>query len=205
MSDSASSTEIRAQRFSIIISEIVDTLFAPENRARFVLLDPVAISYIVLDFPRNQHEARDIEALLGVTSEKRGPLPASRVSIEAMPRVTVTKEESVAKECAICLDGYEVGGEAREMPCKHRFHSGCIERWLGLHGSCPVCRFAMPVEEGNVNSGGGEEGDRRALLLPIWITGVGDPITGRGSAAADSDESRGSDEVDDASTQDMQF
>ena len=177
MSDSASSTETRAQRFSIILSEIVDTLYAPENRARFALLDPVAISYIVLDFPRNQHEVRDIEALLGVRSEKRGPLPASRVSIEAMPRVAVTKEEAVAKECAICLGGYEVSGEAREMPCKHRFHSGCIERWLGLHGSCPVCRFAMPVEEGNVNSGGGEEEDRRALLLPIWITGVGDPIT----------------------------
>ncbi|XP_059451337.1 E3 ubiquitin-protein ligase MPSR1-like [Corylus avellana] len=117
----------------------------------------VAISYIMVDFPRDQHEWLDVEVVLGVTSEKRGPLPALRVSIEAMPRVAVTQEEAVAKECAICLDGYEVGGEAREMPCKHRFHSGCIERWLGLHGSCPVCRFAMPVEEGNVNNGGGEE------------------------------------------------
>ncbi|XP_059451336.1 uncharacterized protein LOC132182162 [Corylus avellana] len=178
MSDSASSTETRTQRVSNTISEIVDTLYAPQNWSRFALLDPVAISYIVLDFPRSQQEALDVEALIGFASEKRGPLPASRVSIEAMPRVAVTQEEAVAKECPICLDGYEVGGEAREMPCKHSFHSGCIERWLGLHGSCPVCRFAMPVEEGNVNSGGGEEGEQRPVLVPIWIGSRGDPITG---------------------------
>ncbi|KAE8021698.1 hypothetical protein FH972_007568 [Carpinus fangiana] len=170
MSDSASSTGIRAQRISFSVSDIIDALdnYVLQNRAPFRL---------------------DVEALLGVGSETLGPFPASRVSIEAMPRVAVTKEEVVEKDCAICLDGYEVGGEAREMPCKHMFHSGCIERWLGLHGSCPVCRFAMPVEEGNVNSGGGY------------------PITGRGFAAADSDDSRRSDEneVDDAWTQDMQF
>ena len=191
MSDSASSTGIRAQRLSIILSEIADTGYEPQNRAQRL---PYSVSDITdaLDNYAPQNRAPfqlAIEALLGARWETRRPLPASRVSIEAMPRVAVTEEEVVEKDCAICLDGYEVGGEAREMPCKHRFHSGCIERWLGLHGSCPVCRFAMPVEEGNVNSGGG------------------DPITGRGSAAADSDDSRGSDEdeVDDASTHDMQF
>jgi hypothetical protein len=49
------------------------------------------------------------------------------VSIEAMPRVAVTEEGVAEKECAICLEGYEVGGEAKEMPSKHRFYSGCIE------------------------------------------------------------------------------
>ncbi|KAI5341200.1 PREDICTED: E3 [Prunus dulcis] len=72
-----------------------------------------------------------------------GPLAAaaSKASIDAMPRVTVTSQGA---ECSICLEGLEVGAEAREMPCKHRFHSLCIELWLGRRGSCPLCRFSMP-------------------------------------------------------------
>ena len=78
--------------------------------------------------------------------EKHGELRASKAAIEAMPRVTVTAEES-DKACSICLEEFEVGGEVREMPCKHKFHSGCIENWLRVKGLCPLCRFVMPMEE----------------------------------------------------------
>ncbi|KAL0377554.1 UNVERIFIED_CONTAM: E3 ubiquitin-protein ligase MP [Sesamum radiatum] len=37
--------------------------------------------------------------------------------------------------------------EVKEMPCRHRFHADCIDKWLGIHGSCPVCRYNMPVVE----------------------------------------------------------
>ncbi|KAL6960777.1 RING-type E3 ubiquitin transferase [Sarracenia purpurea var. burkii] len=86
-------------------------------------------------------------------SNKDGPSPASKASIEAMPVVNITEQ---GLECAICLAEFEVGGEAREMPCKHRYHSGCIEKWLGIHGSCPICRYMMPVEE---DEGKMKEGD----------------------------------------------
>ncbi|RLN33775.1 hypothetical protein C2845_PM03G13680 [Panicum miliaceum] len=41
-------------------------------------------------------------------------------------------------DCAICLDSVEDAG--KEMPCGHRFHGECLERWLGVHGNCPACR-----------------------------------------------------------------
>ncbi|KAJ9173281.1 hypothetical protein P3X46_016433 [Hevea brasiliensis] len=109
-------------------------------------------------------------------SQKSGILPASKASIDAMPRITVT--DDCVKDCAICLDEMRVGSEMREMPCKHGFHSGCIEKWLGLHGSCPLCRFIMPVEDGGSDSDGdgSEEGRRqrrRVISYNIVILGGG--------------------------------
>ncbi|XP_052198100.1 E3 ubiquitin-protein ligase MPSR1-like [Diospyros lotus] len=119
---------------------------------------------------------------------KGGPLPASKAAIEALPVVKITEEEEEESECAICLAEYEVGGEAKEMPCKHRFHPGCIEKWLGIHGSCPVCRFMMPVEERNDRKGGeGGEGNGGEIRISFFFGGHGgDSRDSDSNSAADS-------------------
>ncbi|KAG2315716.1 hypothetical protein Bca52824_018838 [Brassica carinata] len=44
-------------------------------------------------------------------------------------------------ECGVCLSKLEDGDKARLLPtCNHWFHANCIETWLKLHSSCPVCR-----------------------------------------------------------------
>uniref|UniRef100_M1BI00 RING-type E3 ubiquitin transferase n=1 Tax=Solanum tuberosum TaxID=4113 RepID=M1BI00_SOLTU len=73
-----------------------------------------------------------------------GLSPASTASIEAIPMVKVLGE---GIDCSICLSNFETGKEAKEMPCKHHFHSICIDKWLGINGSCPICRYKMPVDE----------------------------------------------------------
>ncbi|XP_047312318.1 E3 ubiquitin-protein ligase MPSR1-like [Impatiens glandulifera] len=106
----------------------------PDLPEGFVILNPlVTIPYLNLETLFSQ-----------MMLPKSGPLPASKASIDAMPVVEVTEES--LEECPICLSEYEIGGELKEMPCKHRFHMGCIEKWLGMNGSCPVCRYSMPVE-----------------------------------------------------------
>ncbi|KAK4367547.1 hypothetical protein RND71_011339 [Anisodus tanguticus] len=76
------------------------------------------------------------------TLQNEGPSPpATRASIEALP---IVEEKS---ECAICLVEFQVGEKAKEMPCRHRYHSNCINKWLLIHGSCPVCRYRMPRPE----------------------------------------------------------
>lgn len=66
---------------------------------------------------------------------------------------TVKVEENLG--CPVCLEDFDLGAEAMEMPCKHRFHGGCILPWLELHSSCPVCRFQIPSDGSKVTNGSG--------------------------------------------------
>ncbi|MFS7965124.1 putative transcription factor C2H2 family [Helianthus anomalus] len=73
--------------------------------------------------------------------------PASKSAIESMPTIEVNNIH-VSKEshCAICIEAFDLGAEAREMPCKHLYHSDCILPWLTLRNSCPVCRHELPTD-----------------------------------------------------------
>ncbi|KAE8727540.1 RING-H2 finger protein ATL68 [Hibiscus syriacus] len=43
--------------------------------------------------------------------------------------------------CSICLSEYRDSETLRMMPeCRHYFHVPCVDAWLKLNGSCPVCR-----------------------------------------------------------------
>ncbi|ONK71098.1 uncharacterized protein A4U43_C04F4700 [Asparagus officinalis] len=85
--------------------------------------------------------------------------PASKEAVEAMARIKI--EEKIGR-CYVCLEEFEIGEEAREMPCKHKFHEGCILPWLEAHSSCPVCRFKMPVEGPKNESNGAGNGSTGA-------------------------------------------
>ncbi|CAI9101133.1 OLC1v1038391C1 [Oldenlandia corymbosa var. corymbosa] len=43
--------------------------------------------------------------------------------------------------CPICLTDYKARETIRCIPdCQHCFHADCIDEWLRMNGSCPVCR-----------------------------------------------------------------
>ncbi|KAL8208045.1 hypothetical protein R6Q57_007457 [Mikania cordata] len=51
-------------------------------------------------------------------------------------------------ECCICLCAYDDGTELRELPCCHHFHTTCIEKWLYINATCPLCKFNI-LKNGN--------------------------------------------------------
>ncbi|THU54323.1 hypothetical protein C4D60_Mb10t23870 [Musa balbisiana] len=109
---------------------------------------------------------------LGPRLDSHDSAPAQEAAVAAMPTVKI--EESLS--CPVCQEDFEIGAEAKEMPCKHKFHADCILPWLTLHSSCPVCRFQMLTEESTSSSAGGNGtggGDERGPWLPVtW------PFTG---------------------------
>ncbi|VVB00195.1 unnamed protein product [Arabis nemorensis] len=77
-----------------------------------------------------------------------GTPPARKEAVEAL--ATVKIDETL--QCSVCLDDFEVGTEAKLMPCTHKFHSDCLLPWLDLHSSCPVCRYQLPADETKTES-----------------------------------------------------
>ena len=99
-------------------------------------------------------------------NDRRGPPPATRSSIDAMPTIKITQRHLRSdSHCPVCKDRFELGSEARQMPCNHIYHSDCIVPWLVQHNSCPVCRQEMPPHvsggvRGQQSSNGGNRSSR---------------------------------------------
>lgn len=42
--------------------------------------------------------------------------------------------------CAICFENYAPGIKLKFLPCGHHFHQECIDEWLDLKDTCPLCK-----------------------------------------------------------------
>ncbi|KAL6616232.1 hypothetical protein ACP70R_038502 [Stipagrostis hirtigluma subsp. patula] len=91
-----------------------------------------------------------LEALfeqLLLQNNRQGPAPAPQSAIDSMPVVKISRRHlNDDPQCPVCKEQFEVGSEAREMPCKHLYHTDCIIPWLVQHNSCPVCRHPLPLQ-----------------------------------------------------------
>ncbi|CAN6163828.1 unnamed protein product [Urochloa humidicola] len=79
-------------------------------------------------------------------------LPASAIAQlrELYPDKVVDGGE---EECAVCLG--KIGGDdevpTRQLPvCRHVLHKDCIEQWLRVHPTCPICRSYVPRDSPQV-------------------------------------------------------
>ncbi|XVF73262.1 hypothetical protein PTKIN_Ptkin12aG0187800 [Pterospermum kingtungense] len=79
------------------------------------------------DFEKVNGEVQ--ESREGIMTECNTDTPAERV---------LSHEDA---ECCICLSAYEDGSELRELPCHHHFHCTCVDKWLYINATCPLCKF----------------------------------------------------------------
>jgi hypothetical protein len=98
-------------------------------------------------------------------ANQTGNPPASRSAVDDLKTGQIDESQLEGKpDCAICKEDLALGAEYVEMPCKHIFDKECILQWLGLHNSCPVCRYELKTDNpdyesrrssGNNNNRGG--------------------------------------------------
>ncbi|CAL4947910.1 unnamed protein product [Urochloa decumbens] len=72
---------------------------------------------------------------------------ASDEQLAALPRWRFKEQPDVPRdrdhddqECCICLAQYREKEEVRQLPCTHMFHLKCVDRWLRIISSCPLCK-----------------------------------------------------------------
>ncbi|KAL5714020.1 RING-type E3 ubiquitin transferase [Ranunculus cassubicifolius] len=104
-----------------------------------------------------------------------GNRPASKAAVELMPTIEIGDDHVMGEShCAVCKEDFEIGSEAKEMPCKHIYHMDCIQPWLSMRNTCPLCRHELPTAA-NVATGsqdeqlaGPVEENNGAFGLVIW-------------------------------------
>ncbi|KAJ1974372.1 hypothetical protein H4R35_003638 [Dimargaris xerosporica] len=66
---------------------------------------------------------------------------STQVSGHGGGTTTMSASVSDIASCSICLCNFQLGDEARKLPCRHVFHKECIDVWLLEHSAlCPICR-----------------------------------------------------------------
>ncbi|KAI3907032.1 hypothetical protein MKW92_008612 [Papaver armeniacum] len=120
--------------------------------------------------PAVQDSLRDVGYVLTRLAQTQTDGPCQRASkavVESVPVIEISDcHVSNELHCAVCNEVFELGSEAREMPCKHIYHTDCILSWLSLKNSCPVCRHELPTDmDGGLNMPGAP----RIILLELVI------------------------------------
>jgi hypothetical protein len=54
----------------------------------------------------------------------------SKHLIDCYPTTTAEEVSVVGVVCDICLNEYKAHDKVRTIPCLHRFHTRCIDKWL---------------------------------------------------------------------------
>ncbi|KAF8042875.1 hypothetical protein BT93_A1257 [Corymbia citriodora subsp. variegata] len=72
-----------------------------------------------------------------------------RVVIESYPKIVLGESKRLPKPddstCPICLADYQPKETLKTIPqCNHCFHADCIDEWLRMNATCPVCRNPPP-------------------------------------------------------------
>jgi E3 ubiquitin-protein ligase BIG BROTHER-like protein len=82
-----------------------------------------------------------------VGTESKGLNAQSVAALQQFTYVPESKDSSTDQEqCVVCRLEYEKGDKMLRLPCKHHYHSECIQQWLQHNKVCPVCSAEVTIE-----------------------------------------------------------
>ncbi|XP_020200344.1 RING-H2 finger protein ATL39 [Aegilops tauschii subsp. strangulata] len=70
-------------------------------------------------------------------------------------------------DCPVCLEAFGDDDGVKVVPaCGHVFHAPCIDRWLDVRNSCPVCRCVVVCHYADrAGPGASDDADDQEIVL----------------------------------------
>ena len=100
-----------------------------------------------MHFYSTMHGKSVHQQLLACDLVRRACSGATEESIEAI-RTAVVGAGGLAPDseckCPICLEDFVPGSVLRCMDCTHTFHKLCLDKWLSMKATCPICQRSVP-------------------------------------------------------------
>lgn len=86
-------------------------------------------------------------------------LPAPESVVDSFPLEDYEKQKAIesdtsdVQQCYICLADYEDSDKLRVLPCNHKYHVACIDKWLKeINRVCPLCRRNVCEDAGECSA-----------------------------------------------------
>ncbi|PNX96352.1 RING-H2 finger protein ATL52-like [Trifolium pratense] len=127
--------------------------YSSQSKEMYVLPGIIIIGSIVIAFiifrltMQGWCDLIDHEPTLPTTVISYDEKFSACMSLESHSITFMYKEGDAAEqginqtECVICLSVFQEDESVRKLhSCKHVFHTSCIDKWLGSHSGCPLCR-----------------------------------------------------------------
>jgi len=94
---------------------------------------------------KNTSDMKEKEGESGGETGRNGMPPIHGEEEEELPELRLSDPQDAV--CSICLDSYEDGEELRRLSCAHVYHLGCVDAWLRMNATCPLCKKSIGQQE----------------------------------------------------------
>jgi hypothetical protein len=117
------------------------------NTMRFIVRDSNG-TRIDYNMPLNEENIGDFSNIINQMLDPNVPLNnvfERRLTDEQIENNTsiriYSNNDSTGDTCSICREEYVLDNELRKLNnCSHEFHKDCIDEWLNVNVTCPICR-----------------------------------------------------------------
>jgi len=108
-------------------------LLPPDLLSQVAQLPP-GLQMLLLNTERTTRELEDM------LTQRRGLFEETLSQIEGFTWPPSDQASFAQQKCMICLGDFSIGDACRRLPCRHVFHSSCVDEWLRRCTDCPICK-----------------------------------------------------------------